>query len=181
MRHLPKRLLLRLWRDLPLPRWARRLYLRLTCADVLLGAGAVILDDQGRVLVLEHTYRRNGRWGIPGGYLRKGESPEHALRREVREETGLDVEVGELLDAGLYVSDELDLAYRCRIVDGHLRLSPEARRAEYRPLDALGDLLPNQRVMFARLVARGLLGVEPNRRDRAARVSPARPMPPAPQ
>jgi hypothetical protein len=87
----------------------------------------------------------------------------------VREETGLEVEVGELLDAGLYVDDELDLTFRCRVVGGSLRLSPEARRAEYRPLDALGDLLPNQRVMFRRLVARGVLD---------ARIAPVARIPP---
>jgi hypothetical protein len=69
----------------------------------------------------------------------------------------------------LYVDDELDLTFRCRVVGGSLRLSPEARRAEYRPLDALGDLLPNQRVMFRRLVARGVLD---------ARIAPVARIPP---
>lgn len=60
--------------------------------------GAVVLDDAGRLLVVR---RRNppaaGRWSIPGGRIEPGESTEEALRREVREETGLDVVVGHRL------------------------------------------------------------------------------------
>src|SRR5581483_166932 len=161
MSQLRQRVLLRLWRDLPLPYWSRRLYLRLTTASVLLGASAVILDERGQVLVLEHTYRRAAPWGLPGGYLSKGEDPQQGVRREVREETGLDVEVGELLDAGLFVPDELDLAYHCRVVGGQLRLGPEIRRAEYRPLERLGEILPKQQTMLERMRHAGRLPAAP--------------------
>jgi ADP-ribose pyrophosphatase YjhB (NUDIX family) len=62
-----------------------------------LGAIAVILDERGRVLVVEHALRVRHPWGFPGGWVERGEHPEHGLVRELREELGLHVEVGELL------------------------------------------------------------------------------------
>ncbi len=157
MKRQGKRLLLTLWRVLPLPGWLRRLFLRATCANLLVGVSALILDDQGRLLLLDHTYRRSVTWGMPGGYLGRGESLEEGLRREVREETGLEVQVGELLAAELTNHHELDLIYHCRVVGGRLRLSLETRAAAYRPLDELGDVLPNQRAMLAKIQASGRL------------------------
>src|SRR5256885_9775231 len=52
------RLLLWLWKVLPLPQPLRRAYLTLTHPRFLIGVIALILDDNGRVLILEHTYRR---------------------------------------------------------------------------------------------------------------------------
>lgn len=58
-------------------------------------AGALFLDDEGRVLVVEPTYKRH--WEIPGGEVEKGESPTEACARELQEELGLDLPVGRLL------------------------------------------------------------------------------------
>lgn len=53
--------------------------------------GALIFDPAGRLLLLRSAKWSN-RWGIPGGKVRRGESVEDALRREVREETGLEIQ-----------------------------------------------------------------------------------------
>lgn len=55
---------------------------------------AVITDDQARALLIQR--RDNHRWEAPGGVLELGEAIHDGLRREVREETGLDVEPGAL-------------------------------------------------------------------------------------
>ncbi|MFQ5433855.1 MAG: NUDIX domain-containing protein [Anaerolineae bacterium] len=52
-----------------------------------LSAGALFLDEMGRVLLVEPVYKRN--WEIPGGVVELGESPRQACVREVREELGL--------------------------------------------------------------------------------------------
>jgi ADP-ribose pyrophosphatase YjhB (NUDIX family) len=58
-------------------------------------AGALIFDRAGRLLILKPTYKSG--WTIPGGIMEAdGESPWEACRREVREETGLEVSYGRL-------------------------------------------------------------------------------------
>jgi mutator protein MutT len=64
----------------------------------IVGVGAVVLHE-GRVLIVRRANPPlQGEWSIPGGALDLGERLRHGLAREVREETGLEVEVGPLLD-----------------------------------------------------------------------------------
>jgi 8-oxo-dGTP diphosphatase len=58
-------------------------------------AGLVVVDETGRVLLVEPTYKPG--WELPGGMVEDGESPRAAAAREAREELGLDVTVGRLL------------------------------------------------------------------------------------
>lgn len=63
-----------------------------------LAAYALIVDGEGRVLLTREPEGRHlGRWLLPGGGVEHGEHPEQAVIREVREETGLSAEVGDLL------------------------------------------------------------------------------------
>jgi 8-oxo-dGTP pyrophosphatase MutT (NUDIX family) len=60
-----------------------------------MGAGAVIRDVDGRVLIVRPTYK--AAWELPGGAVEDDESPRSACIRELHEELGLDIAVGELL------------------------------------------------------------------------------------
>lgn len=62
----------------------------------LMGAAGLIFDSEGRVL-LQRLVGRSDVWSLPGGLCELAEPPEHTLRREVREETGLEVLGAELL------------------------------------------------------------------------------------
>jgi ADP-ribose pyrophosphatase YjhB (NUDIX family) len=75
----------------------------------------VVLDDAGRVLVVEHVFHPRTPWGLPGGWLESGESPSVGLTREIAEETGLEVEVLRplLVDIARYGGRHLDIAYLC--------------------------------------------------------------------
>ncbi|MBV8959668.1 MAG: NUDIX domain-containing protein [Actinobacteria bacterium] len=74
-----------------LPRFLRILIVRTVTPTYTVGAMCVIDDGQGRVLLVRQPYRAG--WGMPGGFLKRGETPEACAVREVREEVGLDVEL----------------------------------------------------------------------------------------
>jgi ADP-ribose pyrophosphatase YjhB (NUDIX family) len=62
-------------------------------ANAVPGAEAVCLDEQGRVLLGRRAFDpAKGLWDLPGGFLHEDELPVDALRREVREETALEIE-----------------------------------------------------------------------------------------
>lgn len=94
-------------------------------------AGAVVRDGEGRLLLVRRAHEPSlGLWSIPGGRVEEGETPREAARREVREETGLDVEVGELVatvDLGPYVVDD----FAARVVGGTLLAGDDATEAAF--------------------------------------------------
>jgi 8-oxo-dGTP pyrophosphatase MutT (NUDIX family) len=139
-----RRVLLRLWRDVPFPAWLRYVFLRVLNPVYMVGAMALIQDDAGRILLLEHTYRRDIPWGLPGGWLKRSESPEAGLAREVLEETGLTVRVDALLSADFWGSTQFDLLYRCSVLSGTYRPSDETSNHCWSPIHELPRLLPNQ-------------------------------------
>jgi len=74
---------------------------------LMVGAGALIVDEQERLLLMKRS--DNGCWGLPGGAVELGEGVETTARREVREETGL--ELGELAFFGVFSGPELFYRY----------------------------------------------------------------------
>jgi ADP-ribose pyrophosphatase YjhB (NUDIX family) len=91
------------------------------------GAHGVCTDQTGRVLLARRAFDPwAGYWSLPGGFLEEGEEPIEGLIREVREETGLDVEptafighfIGEY-DDGTVNKHILIMAWRVRRIGGH--------------------------------------------------------------
>jgi 8-oxo-dGTP diphosphatase len=64
----------------------------------IIGVGAVILDGDRVLLVRRNTEPLKGEWSVPGGVLELGEKLRDGAAREALEETGLRIEVGEVLD-----------------------------------------------------------------------------------
>lgn len=67
-------------------------------AQPVVGVGAVVVRD-GRALIVKRAHEpRKGEWSLPGGHVTLGESLSDAARREVKEETGLDVHPGAIIE-----------------------------------------------------------------------------------
>lgn len=146
------RLLLWLWKTLPLPRLARWSAMWLLNTKFLVGVVGVIFDDQERVLLVRHTYRQRYPWGLPGGWVDGTERVEEALARELHEETGFTVEVGEILHAGSgHPRPQIDLYFLCDYREGIFRANEEIDALRFYPLDALPNpMLPHQRAVIER-------------------------------
>ncbi|MGI8811572.1 MAG: NUDIX hydrolase [Pyrinomonadaceae bacterium] len=78
------------WRILPGK--FRSEIVRLTQSKFTCSVAAVILNHRCEVLLLNHVLRPYSGWGLPGGFIEAGEQPEEAIRREIREETGLELD-----------------------------------------------------------------------------------------
>ncbi len=136
--------------------------------DLRVAAYAVIVDARGMLLAHWHDGPRAA-WTLPGGGLEAGEDPADAVVREVREETGFDVVVDELLGIHSRVIPArqriapgaagplhtLRIVYRARVVDGELRdeVGGATDRAAWFALDAVEDLHRVQLVDLAREMA----------------------------
>ncbi|WP_285597199.1 NUDIX hydrolase [Actinomycetospora sp. NBRC 106378] len=100
----------------------------------------IVVDDQDRVLVIQR--RDNGHWEPPGGVLELEETPEDGVRREVFEETGIQVSVKSL--SGVYKNVSrgvVALVYRCTAEAGSPRVSDETVRVEWKSFaDAISGM-----------------------------------------
>lgn len=97
----------------------------------------VIIDANGRALVVRR--RDNGHWEPPGGVLEVDEPILDGLRREITEETGLDVQVGHL--TGVYKNMRraiIALVFRCAQRGGSLTLNPEVTEFRWMTADEVG-------------------------------------------
>ena len=122
-------------------------------------AAICIVERNGEVLMIRRsTDVGYGLWGLPGGYVDRGEVVERAAEREVWEETGLEVEVGQLIgllsDTGNPV---IVAAYAARETGGTLEAGPEALEVGFFAVDRLPDLaFPRDREILSRWREQGL-------------------------
>jgi len=111
----------------------------------MVGVLGVVLDEHGRVLLFRHTYRPFAPWGLPSGLMKPNESPAQAMEREVREETGLVIEVSEVLELRTSARPQrLDVWLRCSSQGGPARPSAEVDEARFFEFDALPPLIAEQ-------------------------------------
>ena len=102
--------------------------------------------------MLEHVFRPDNGWGVPGGFLTRGEQPEAGLRRELREEIGIEVENVEILFARTLPSvRQIEIYFRARAIGEPEPCSFEIITAKWFALDDLPSALSkDQRRLIAR-------------------------------
>lgn len=72
----------------------------------LILAGCVITDADGKILLMHRNTPKRTQWELPGGKIDEGESPEETAVREIKEELGVDVELGKLLGKKEFTEDD---------------------------------------------------------------------------
>ena len=131
-------------------------------ACVIPCVGAVVTDEQGRLLVIQRGHDPGaGLWSIPGGRIEPGETDAQALVRELLEETNMQVKVGKLIGRvqrpglGGAVIDIRD--YAATVTGGTLRAGDDAADARWVTAAELGRLEVTEGLIEA-LTEWGVLG-----------------------
>ena len=114
-------------------------------ANTVPAVAALVVDDERRVLLARRAYEPDaGLWDTPGGFLEEGEDPASGLRRELIEETGLTIEIGDFV--GMFddrYGDEpdatavLNLVWEVRIAGGEPRAADDVSELRWFARDAL--------------------------------------------
>jgi 8-oxo-dGTP diphosphatase len=105
-------------------------------AGFSVAAYAVVQNERAEVLLTRR--REGGEWVLPGGSVEAAEAPWEAVVREVREETGLEVDVARLI--GVYVKrreTDIVLVFAAKAVAGELRRSDERDAVRFVAVDGL--------------------------------------------
>jgi len=145
----------RIWRSLParMRRWS----MRVTNARFTVTAGALIFNDAGKVLLLKHRFRAGSGWGLPGGFLKKGEQPLDALKRELREEIALEVDDAQIFTARSFRKPrQVEVLFRCRANVDVTPQTIEVERAEWFDLRSLPEGLPRDQRRLVERAAKSM-------------------------
>ena len=115
----------------------------------IIGVGAVIVEGGRALLVRRNTEPLRGEWSVPGGVLELGEKLREGVRREALEETGVEVEAGEVLDVfDSIFTDSLGqtqyhyvlIDYLCRPVRGQAQAGSDVSDVRWVSMEALSAM-----------------------------------------
>jgi ADP-ribose pyrophosphatase YjhB (NUDIX family) len=143
-----KRIVARMWKLIRGPLQWRVLWF--AHATFMVGVTGVVRNGQGHVLLLKHRmWPADRQWGLPTGYALRGEEFPATVVREVREETGLDVVPGRLVQVTSGYKLRVEIAYEALHVGGELKLdSFEILEARWFSPDALPEGMQSSHVQL---------------------------------
>jgi 8-oxo-dGTP diphosphatase len=141
-----------IWRRLP--SIMRRHLSRIGQRRFTVTVAAMLFDDHDRILLLEHVFRADEGWGVPGGFINRAENPEAALRRELREEIGIEIDdVKMIVSRTLGTLKQVEIYFRARVIGDPKPSSFEIKSAQWFALDQLPRELSNDQ---RRLIERAM-------------------------
>lgn len=141
-------LLLKIWRILKLPPNLQLFLARRVNDEFLVGVTGIFFNDNNEVLLFKHTYRDNGGWSLPGGYVKAKEHPKEGLEREIKEESGFIVSADERLKIRTdRTTARLDITYSGVYIGGEFTPSKEVSDARFFSFESL-PLIPKDQLLF---------------------------------
>jgi ADP-ribose pyrophosphatase YjhB (NUDIX family) len=148
----------KIWKFLKLPKQVQLFVMRLMQDQFLIGVAGVIFDQQGRILLMKHTYRQRD-WSLPGGYIKAKEHPGEALEREVKEESNLIISADEEMKVSTdRESARIELCYVGTYIGGTFKPSAEVSEAKLFDFEKLPLLSKKQLYLIQQ--AREIKGLE---------------------
>jgi len=121
---MPEKLIIFLWKHIFTKKWIRRKLVWHFNEKFIVGCEAVILNEEGEVLILKSSYK-DAEWGLPAGFM-EHEDPVDAMKREVMEETGFEVDIDEVFENEYNnASKILTMRYKGMYKSGEFRESKE--------------------------------------------------------
>ncbi len=148
------RLLATVFNSFPV-RWQRR-FMSAANDRFLVGVTGLGIDLEGQVLLARHRFGAP-EWRFLGGFLHPRERVEDALAREIKEETGLVVEVGPILEVVTgYRWERVELVFAYRVTSGSVVLTAEVAELRGFPASELPEVRADQRGLIERHAAAAL-------------------------
>lgn len=149
-----KKIVGKIWRKMPSS--LRRIIIRTTQRKFTISVAAIIVNEKGEILLLDHVLRSASGWGIPGGFLADGEQPIDAVKRELYEETGIELTDVELFQART-IYRHVEILFRAKTIGEPLVKSREINAVGWFRADNLPENMSRTQKAFVEKLLKGSL------------------------
>lgn len=140
----------KIWRRIPGS--LRLKIIRVTQKKFTASVGVIITNSDGKILLLEHILRPGSGWGIPGGFIEHGEQPEQAAHRELREETGIQLENVKMLRVRT-INRHIEFLFRAESNSKAEVKSLEIKSLDWFPVDKMpAEMSPVQKSVIEKVL-----------------------------
>ena len=137
-----------------LPRQVRTFITRRLQPKFTVSVTGIVTNDRGEVLLLDHLLRPHSGWGPPGGFVERNEQPEAALRREIKEETTLDLADIRLIRSRTF-KRHIEIVFTATAVGEARAVSREIRSLRWFNIDSMpGEMSLDLQFVIRKAVGR---------------------------
>lgn len=137
-----------------IPSRFRLTIIRVTQKKFTASVAVIITNANEKVLLLEHILRPASGWGIPGGFIEHDEQPENAIRRELREETGIELENLKMIRVRT-LNRHIEMLFRAESNGTARVLSREIKSLDWFAVDEMPEEMSSVQKSTVKKVLRG--------------------------